>query len=191
MMISDKLAEAMSLQVGREIAASNQYIVIAAYFEREMLDKLAGFFYRQAAEEHEHAMKFVHYVTGAGGEVGLPAVEALDRTSPRPKRRPNCRSNGRTRSPPSGAMDQAVKENDYLAQDFLRWFINEQLEEVTTMEALLKVIQRAGPNGLLFVNPMWPGEALRTNRTGAANSPAAHALRLAAGWRGIRCLLPS
>jgi len=48
-------------------------------------------------------------------------------------------------------MDQAVKENDYLAQDFLRWFINEQLEEVTTMETLLKVIQRAGPNGLLFV----------------------------------------
>ena len=48
-------------------------------------------------------------------------------------------------------MDQAVKENDYLAQDFLRWFINEQLEEVTTMEALLKVIQRAGPDGLLFV----------------------------------------
>ena len=52
MMISDKLAEAMSLQVGREMAASNQYIVIATYFEREMLDKLAGFFYRQAAEEH-------------------------------------------------------------------------------------------------------------------------------------------
>ena len=74
MMISDKLAEAMSLQVGREMAASNQYIVIAAYFEREMLDKLAGFFYRQAAEEHEHAMKFVHYVTGAGGKVALPAV---------------------------------------------------------------------------------------------------------------------
>jgi hypothetical protein len=73
MMISEKLAEAMSLQVGREMTASNQYLVIATYFEREMLDQLAGFFYRQAAEEHEHALKFVHYVTGAGGKVVLPA----------------------------------------------------------------------------------------------------------------------
>src|SRR3990172_12391673 len=75
MMISDKLAQAMSTQVGRELAASLQYLAIATHFEREMLGKLAGFFYRQAAEEHVHAMKFVHYVTGAGGKVILPAVE--------------------------------------------------------------------------------------------------------------------
>jgi hypothetical protein len=76
MMISEKLAAAMSTQVGRELAASHQYVAIATYFEREMLAKLAGFFYRQAAEEHEHAMKFVHYVTGAGGQAVIPAVDA-------------------------------------------------------------------------------------------------------------------
>jgi len=153
MMISDKLAEAMSLQVGREMAAANQYLAIATYFEREMLAKLAAFFYRQAAEEHEHAMKFVHYVTGAGGKTVLPAVEAPrhDIASAETAAKLSVEWENEVTRQIRGLMDQAVKENDYLAQDFLRWFINEQLEEVTTMEALLKVIQRAGPNGLLFV----------------------------------------
>ena len=153
MMISEKLAAAMSTQVGREMAAGNQYLAIATHFEREMLEKLAGFFYRQAAEEQAHAMKFVHYVTGAGGKVVLPAVEAPrhDITSAEMAAQLSLDWENEVTRQIHGLMDQAVKENDYLAQDFLRWFINEQLEEVTTMEALLKVIQRAGPNGLLFV----------------------------------------
>ncbi len=153
MMISDKLAQAMSTQVGRELAAELQYVAIATHFEREMLAKLSGFFYRQAAEEHGHAMKFVHYVTGAGGKVVLPAVEAPrnDIDSAEAAARLSVDWENEVTRQIRVLMDQAVKENDYLAQDFLRWFINEQLEEVTTMEALLKVIQRAGPNGLLFV----------------------------------------
>jgi ferritin len=43
-------------------------------------------------------------------------------------------------------MDLAVSQNDHIAQDFLRWFVSEQLEEVSTMSRLLKVIQRAGGN---------------------------------------------
>ncbi|HMK08587.1 MAG TPA: ferritin [Anaerolineales bacterium] len=161
MMISEKLAETMSRQIGREMEAANQYLAIAMYFEREMLGKLAGFFYRQAAEEHEHAMKFVHYVTGAGGKVVLPAVSAPrhDLASAETAAKLSVEWETEVTAQIRALMDQAVKENDYLAQDFLRWFINEQLEEVTTMEALQKVIQRAGPNGLLFVESFVAGLA--------------------------------
>jgi len=153
MMISEKLAAAMSAQVGREFAASNQYVAIATYFERESLEQLAKFFYRQATEENEHAMKFVHYVTEAGGTVILPAIDAPrhDIASAEVAARLSLDWENEVTRQIKALMDQAVKETDYLAQDFLRWFINEQLEEVTTMETLLKVIQRAGPNGLLFV----------------------------------------
>lgn len=153
MMISDKLAAAMSAQVGREFAASNQYVAIATYFERESLEHLAQFFYRQAAEENEHAMKFVHYVTEAGGTVVIPAVEAPrhDIASAEMAVKLSLDWELEVTRQITALMDQAVKESDYLAQGFLRWFIDEQLEEVTTMETLLKVIQRAGPNGLLWV----------------------------------------
>ena len=153
MMISEKLAQAMSAQVGRELGASLQYVAIATYFDRETLPKLAGFFYRQAAEENEHAMKFVHYVTEAGGKVIIPAVEAPrhDIDSAEVAAQLSLAWEHEVTAQIKSLMDHAVKEGDYLAQDFLRWFVNEQLEEVTTMEALLKVIQRAGPSGLLFV----------------------------------------
>jgi ferritin len=106
-------------------------------------------------------MKFVHYVTGAGGKIALPAVEAprQDIASAETAAKLSVDWEIEVTRQIKGLMDQAVKENDYLAQDFLRWFINEQLEEVTTMEALLKVIQRAGPNGLLFVESYVAGRS--------------------------------
>ena len=48
-------------------------------------------------------------------------------------------------------MDIAVKENDYLAQSFLQWFIDEQLEEVVKMERLLGIIKQSGEKNLLMV----------------------------------------
>jgi ferritin len=161
MMISEKLAQSMSAQVGRELAASLQYVAIATYFDRESLPKLAGFFYRQATEEHEHAMKFVHYVSGAGGKVMIPAVDAPrhDVSSAEAAAQLSLEWEREVTAQIKALMDQAVKETDYLAQDFLRWFISEQLEEVTTMESLLKVIQRAGPSGLLFIESYVAGMA--------------------------------
>ncbi len=58
-------------------------------------------------------------------------------------------------------MDLAIKQSDHIAQDFLRWFVTEQLEEIKTMDTLLRVVRRAGDN-LLWVedflarNPIVP-----------------------------------
>ena len=48
-------------------------------------------------------------------------------------------------------MDMAIKENDHISQEFLRWFVAEQLEEVSTMDELLTVVRRAGESQLLLV----------------------------------------
>ena len=69
MLISKELEEAINAQIGREFGASLQYTSIAAYFDADDLPNLAAFFYRQASEEHMHAMKFLHYVVDAGGQV--------------------------------------------------------------------------------------------------------------------------
>jgi ferritin len=58
-------------------------------------------------------------------------------------------------------MDLAIKQNDHIGQDFLRWFVTEQLEEVSTMDTLLTVVDRAGENMLwvedfLARNPIVP-----------------------------------
>ena len=72
MLISEKINRAFNLQIGHEFGNSQQYVAIAAYFEREALFGLAKVFYKQALEEREHAMKFLKFLIDAGGKVALP-----------------------------------------------------------------------------------------------------------------------
>ena len=67
---------ALNDQIGRELAASQQYVAIAVYYDAETLPQLAQHFYRQAVEERNHAMMIVQYLLDAGEDVVVPGVEA-------------------------------------------------------------------------------------------------------------------
>lgn len=153
MMISKQLEAAINAQVGREFGASLQYVQIAAYFEGEALDTLAKLFYKQADEERDHAMKLARYVVETGGQLALPAVEAPKVTFSSAEEAIQAALNWEldvTRQI-NNLMDIAVSEKDYLARQFLDWFVVEQLEEVTSMEKLLRVAQRAGERNIIML----------------------------------------
>jgi ferritin len=154
MLISKELTAAMNSQVGSELAASNQYIIIASYFDSEQLPELADFFFRQSDEERMHALKFVHYILEAGGEVSIPAIEATPQTLDSAENAVKAALDWELEvtSQINNIMDLAIKQNDHLAQSFMRWFIDEQLEEVSTMDNLLGVVRRAGEQLLLVEN---------------------------------------
>ena len=61
-------------QIGREFAASQQYVAIAVYYDAQTLPALAAHFYRQAVEERNHAMMIVQYLLDADLPVAIPAV---------------------------------------------------------------------------------------------------------------------
>jgi ferritin len=151
MLISKELTAAMNEQVGSELAASNEYIIIASYFDGEQLPELADFFFRQSDEERMHALKFVHYILEAGGEISIPTIKAtsitIDSAEAAVKAALDWELEVTTQI--NNLMDLAIKQNDHLAQSFLRWFIDEQLEEVSTMDNLLGVVRRAGDQLLL------------------------------------------
>jgi len=153
MMASDKLIRAMNEQVGHELAASHQYIAIAAYFDSEALPRLAHFFYRQSDEEREHAMKIVKFVLDVGGGVAIPDVPAprTDLTSAESAVALALESEENVTRQIYDLVDAAREEKNYIALKFLDWFLDEQREEVATMSALLQVVRRAGPEGVLHV----------------------------------------
>ena len=163
MLISKELETGMNEQIGSEFGASLQYVNIAAYFDADSLPQLAAFFYRQAEEEKMHAMKFAHYIVEAGGQVRIPDVEGpkYDFTSAKEAAQAAFDWEMEVTRQINALMDLAIKQNDHIAQEFLRWFVSEQLEEVSTMDTLLTVIDRAGEN-LLWVedflarNPIVP-----------------------------------
>ena len=153
MLISKDLAAAFNGQIGHEYGAGLQYVAIAAYFKQHQLTLLAKLFFTQAEEETQHAMKFVRYLLDTKGELRIPAIPAPKATFTSAEEAVQAALNWEeevTRQI-TALMDIAVKQNDYLAQSFLQWFIDEQLEEVVKMDRLLSVIKQSGERNLLMV----------------------------------------
>ncbi|GAB4418112.1 MAG: ferritin [Anaerolineales bacterium] len=153
MQISKAMADLMSAQVGNELGASNQYLQIAAYFDGESLSRLAKFFYDQAEEEREHAMKFVHYLMEVGASLNLSAIPApqTEIGSAEKAFEMSLAWEKEVTGQINAMMDLAIKEKDYASQAFLQWFVTEQVEEVSTMESMLDIVRKAGEKNLLMV----------------------------------------
>jgi ferritin len=152
-LISSKLAAAMNEQVGHEFGASMQYLSIAAHFRSKQLTLLAKLFVKQAEEEREHAMKFVNYLMDTKGGLLIPSIPAPTPTfsSAADAVDAALKWEEEVTRQITSLMDIAVAENDYIAQSFLQWFIDEQLEEVVKMDRLLTVIKQSGEKNLLMV----------------------------------------
>lgn len=174
MLASQKLIDAFNQQIGNELGASLQYISIASYFDGETLPQLAGFFYRQSEEEREHAMRFVKFINEVGGKVKIPALPAPDSgfaSADDAVGKALAWEEEVTRQI-YDLVEIAKADRSYVGVRFLDWFVEEQLEEVSTMGSLLAVIRRAGPDRLLFVEEYLvrqsgkpPGETAPADKT--------------------------
>ena len=153
MLISASLTKAINKQIGYEFFTSMQYTAIAAYFGSEALPELARHFALQAEEERSHALKLVSYVIDSGGKMEIPAIDSPQAGFSNAEEA--CKmaldSELTVTRQINDIMNLAVDEKDHLAQNFMQWFVTEQLEEVSTADSLLRIVQRAGENGLLFV----------------------------------------
>ena len=152
-MISSALAAAFNAQIGHEFGASMQYISIASHFQRNHLTLLANLFFKQAEEERDHAMKFVKYLLDTKGDLKIPAIPSPTPAFPSAEAAVAAalKWEQEVTAQITALMEQAVKDNDYLGQSFLQWFIDEQLEEVVKMDRLLSVIRQSGEKNLLMV----------------------------------------
>ena len=140
-----RFADALNEQIAYEFAASQQYVAIAIHYDAQTLPQLAAHFYRQALEERNHAMMMVQYLLDADETIVVPAVEAPQT------------SFGDVVEPVKLALDQekrvtgqiqqlaltARDEGDLVAEQFMHWFLQEQREEVSSMSALLDVVERS------------------------------------------------
>src|SRR5262245_15174520 len=153
MLISKKMNAAINQQIGNELGDSMQYVAIASRFAGEGLSALAGHFYKQSEEEREHAMRFVHYLDDAGGKVEIPTIPAprTDFKNVADAVRLALNHEIKVTGQINSLVDLALKESDHISRDMLSWFVKEQLEEVSSMDNLLKVVQRAGESNLIHV----------------------------------------
>ncbi len=143
-MPADRFVEALNAQIGNELAAHNQYLACAVHYDAETMPRMAAFFYAQALEERDHAMMMVQYLLDIDAAVVIPGVDgpqasfadvvepvalALDQEK-------------RVTEQINGLLRIAREEYDFASEQFLQWFIKEQVEEVATMSDLLAVVTR-------------------------------------------------
>ena len=142
---------ALNDQIGHEFAASQQYVAVAAYYDAQTLPQLAAHFYRQAVEERNHAMMIVQYLLDADLDVIVPGVGApqasfADVVEPV---RLALDQEKRVTQQISDLVSLAREEKDLVGEQFLHWFLQEQREEVSSMTALLHVVERSKDNVML------------------------------------------
>jgi ferritin len=132
-------------QIGHEFGAAQQYIAIAVWYDQQTMPRLAAHFYRQALEERNHAMMIVQFlmdterkVTVSGADapkndfasIVEPVAIALEQ-----EKRVTAQINRITAA--------ARAEDDFQGEQFMQWFLKEQVEEVASMSDLLRICERA------------------------------------------------
>jgi ferritin len=155
-MPAETFVSRLNEQIAHEFAAHQQYVACAVYYDAETLPQLARFFYRQAVEERDHAMMMVQYLIDADAEVTIPGVAApqtdfSDIVAPvalalEQEKRVSDQINGLTAV--------AREAGDFTSEQFMQWFIKEQVEEVATMSDLLRVVERSKDDPMEVENYM-------------------------------------
>jgi bacterioferritin B len=147
-METSKFADLLADQIAHEFAASQQYVAIAVWFDGEALPKLAAHFYAQALEERNHAMMMVQYLLDADQPATVPGV-AGPQVAFADAREPVALALSQERRVSEQIQTlarTARDEGDYIGEQFMNWFLKEQVEEVATVSDLLKIVDRAGDN---------------------------------------------
>ncbi|MEZ4656263.1 MAG: ferritin [Caldilineaceae bacterium] len=164
MIINRALLEPLNAQIQSEFTASSQYVSIAVYFEDEALPDLAGYFFRQAEEERMHAMKFVHFMLDAGAKPIIPSTPEVrnDFEDAADAVKYALEQELKVTDQINNLVSIATAESDHITRNFLQWFVTEQVEEVDSMDTLLRTIEHA--NG----NLLWVEDYVRRNAQAAA-----------------------
>jgi bacterioferritin B len=144
-MADEAFADALNKQIANELAAAQQYVAAAVYYDAETLPQLAGFFYRQALEERNHAMMMVQFLIDTDQKAVIPAVDApkmdfADIVAPVAM----ALEQEKTVGEEINDLFKLARESGYYqGEQFLMWFVKEQVEEVASMTDLLAVVERA------------------------------------------------
>jgi bacterioferritin B len=144
-------AAALNEQIANELAASQQYVGAAVYYDADTLPRLASFFYRQALEEREHAMMMIQYLLDVDEEVQIPDIksQATKYTDGVAPVKMALEQERRVGEEIYALFELAREVKDYRAEQFMQWFVKEQVEEVALMQDILNVVQRSKENLLL------------------------------------------
>ncbi len=152
-MISKELQDAMNAQMNAELYSSYLYLSMSGYFESINLPGFANWMRCQAQEELVHVMKFFTFIKDRGGRVHMSAIEGPPNEwdSPLAAFQAAYLHEQYVSSRINDLVDLAIQQKDHASNNFLQWFVAEQVEEEASADAVIQQVKLAGNGGGLFM----------------------------------------
>jgi ferritin len=143
-MPAERFVEALNDQIAREFGASQQYLAVAVWYEDQTLPRLSQLFYDQSLEERGHALMMAKYLLDSGLRPRVPGVaepkaDFEDFVAPI---RIALEQERKVTDQISELSATARDERDYVSEQFMLWFLKEQVEEIDLMSTLLDTAER-------------------------------------------------
>ena len=151
-MISKKMEKALNSQINAELYSAYLYLSMVAYFESINLPGFSNWMRIQIQEETAHAMKIFDFVNERGGRVTLKAIEepSTEWESPLAVFEATYKHEQKVTGLINELVNLAIEEKDHATRSFLQWFVDEQVEEESSVDQVLqqlKLVEKA-PGGL-------------------------------------------
>ena len=170
-MLSEKMQAALNAQINAELYSSYLYLSMAAYFEAQNLLGFANWMQKQSVEENTHGMKFYHYIHSRRGRVLLSPLDGpkTEWTSSLAVFEDSLQHEQKVTGLINKLMDLAIAESDHATISFLKWFVDEQVEEESNVDAVIQDLKRIGdaPQGLFILDRELAGRKSETEVEGA------------------------
>lgn len=149
-MIAKKIEEALNAQIVKEGYSSNLYMSMASWTEAEGFQGISQWLYVQSDEERIHMLKLIHYVNERGGKAVFPAFHQppLEYGSIKEMFKEILKHEQFITSSINEIVAVCVAEKDYTTQNWIQWFVNEQIEEEKNAQAILDKLKILGDGNL-------------------------------------------
>lgn len=155
-MLSSTMQKALNDQINEEAYSSYLYLAMAAYFEDLNLRGFANWMRQQSNEETIHAMKFYDYILERRGRVELAGLKTPPKDWPSPLAafEASLEHEQHITGCINKLVDLALKESDHATNSFLKWFVDEQVEEEASVDAVIEDLRRIenNPAGLFMLD---------------------------------------
>lgn len=153
-MVGDKMHDALNKQVNAELYSAYLYLAMSAYFESINLNGFANWMRVQAQEEQTHAMKIYDYLHDTNGRVTLTTIAAPPSqwSSPLDAFEHVLKHEQKVTGLINGLVDLAIAEKEHATNNFLQWFVAEQVEEESSADAIVQKLKLVGDaRGAIFM----------------------------------------
>ena len=153
-MLKKKMEKALNAQVNAELYSAYLYLSMSSYFQSKNLPGFANWMLVQAREEVSHGMKIYDYIVERGSRATLAAIEDPKKEwkSPLDAFQDTLAHEQKVTDLINGLVDLAIAENDHATGSFLRWFVDEQVEEEANAGGLVEQMKLVGDApGALFM----------------------------------------